>query len=242
MDVKITIIQIATCILAEFRHFVLSFSGMHCAITGVVIPTACLIVSNWSVLWNVNNGAKGIKYEKNRNKYVKQYLNKVYFKKFHSSKTMQNTLLKGRLLLKARWWRYDFDKKNILCFIEKSTENESALGCPILFFAKAPGAQDTHKTLSRKSVLGAQGGGIVRPTHQHKSAQDHPQKCPKIKISAEHYAQDAHNIRTTLRTRRLRLANILESTQDVHTRPSAQDFAQDRAHETIKGVKGSFLR
>ena len=49
------------------------------------------------------------------------------------------------------------------------TKKESAQGCPRFFFAKAPGAQDTHKTLSRSSVLGAQGGVIFRPRPQHKT-------------------------------------------------------------------------
>ena len=33
--------------------------------------------------------------------------------------------------------------------LKQSTKDISAQGCPRLFFAKAPGAQDTHKILSR---------------------------------------------------------------------------------------------
>ena len=84
-----------------------------------------------------------------------------------------------------------------------------------------------HKTRTRlylgKVCCAGSCAGSSRPRPQHKSAQDHPKKCPKPTISTEHYAQDAHNIRTTPRTRRLRLANILESAQDVRTR---------RAHKT----------
>ena len=103
-----------------------------------------------------------------------------------------------------------------------------------------------HKTRTRlylgKVCWAPKVAGSSAQDPSTRRAQDHPKKCPKPTISAEHYAQDAHNIRTTPRTRRLRLANILESAQDVRTRPSAQDFAQDRAHKTIKGVKGCFDR
>ena len=94
-----------------------------------------------------------------------------------------------------------------------------------------------HKTRTRlylgKVCWAPKVAGSSAQDPSTRRAQDHPKKCPKPTISAEHYAQDAHNIRTTPRTRRLRLANILESAQDVRTRPSAQDFAQDRAHKTI---------
>ena len=84
-----------------------------------------------------------------------------------------------------------------------------------------------HKTRTRlylgKVCWAPKVAGSSAQDPSTRRAQDHPKKCPKPTISAEHYAQDAHNIRTTPRTRRLRLANILESAQDVRTR---------RAHKT----------
>ena len=113
-----------------------------------------------------------------------------------------------------------------------STQKKKAQGRPSLFFAKAPGTQDTHKTLSRWSVLGAQGGGIFRPRPQHKTRTGPPEKMSQT-----------HNLRRTLRTRRAqhphntahktfearkhfgirtRRAHKTERTR-LRTRPSAQD-------------------
>ena len=123
-------------------------------------------------------------------------------------------------------------RKHLLCFIDKQFHRKkSAHAVAQDFYSQK---RPAHKTRTRLYL----GKVCCAPKVAGSSAQDPSTRAPEKmsqthNISTEHYAQDAHNIRTTPRTRRLRLANILESAQDVRTRPSAQDFAQDRAHKTI---------
>ena len=78
-------------------------------------------------------------------------------------------------------------------------------------------------------------------TRAHKTARanyPNPQSPPNTThktrtTSAQHRAQDVLGSQTFWNPHKT-------YAQDVRTRPSAQNFAQDRAHKTIKGVKGFF--